>query len=681
MLMKAQQLRIRARKLLDIPSEQLWDFLTGSFTLIFDDNEEVETNWRETVYSSYAWDFHRQYPNTPLLKKHHVRTILGKKRLGSGTHLDLLGNCMWSVYETYRSTVTRDVLAAKIYELTNKIYNEMSHRCEEYVASMDILDWLEVLDHPKIMAMKEAVAPAIHKSPDEGARMIKEAYAVIDDVLGNGIDLPRNPVSLALRSKLVNANQVQQSIGPRGYLTDINSNQFRYPIIPGYVEGIRTLYDSVIESRSAAKALQFSKSPLQEAEYFSRRLQLMCQTVRHLHQDCDCGTREYLRWQVRGVEFSDEGDVSFAGDLPLLVGKYYLDDESGKLKAITGHETHLIGKSIKLRSVLHCAHPDPYGICSTCFGELSLSVLDNRTNIGHMCCTSMAQKSSQSVLSVKHLDSSAAVEPISLTPEEKKLFRISNDGMSYILADRLKGKSVKLVIPAMYAPNITDVMANHNVDDLNIRQVSEMREVGVIVKDGNVEYPVERVKTFQNRRLASMTYVMLRHIRKVGWDFNANNDYVIDMTGWDWNEPVMTLPLIHFNMSDHSKDIASMLESSKKQMEERDKMAASVDAFCVELYNLVNDKLTVNLAVIEVVLYGAMIISAEKDDYRLPKPWTDRGLGVMDMTMDRRSLSATMAYEGHYDVFISPESYTKKNRPDHPMDAILLPQEVLGTGV
>jgi hypothetical protein len=62
----------------------------------------------------------------------------------------------------------------------------------------------------------------------------------------------------------------------------------------------------------------------------------------------------------------------------------------------------------------------------------------------------------------------------------------------------------------------------------------------------------------------------------------------------------------------------------------------------------------------------------------LPKPWTDRGLGVMDMTMDRRSLSATMAYEGHYDVFISPESYTKKNRADHPMDALICPNEVLG---
>lgn len=675
-------MKIRARKLLAISTDELWETLTGRFTLIFDDGQELETNWRRTVISSYAWEFHRQYPNTPLLKHHHIEAVLGSKRYGAGTPLDLLGNCMWSVYEVYGDNVGRDKLAERIYQLNNQIYNEMSYRCEEYVGSMDILDWMEVLDHPKIIAMKEKVKDAVNKTPDEGGRMIKEAYGVIDDVLGNGKDLPFNTVSRALRSKLVNANQVQQSIGPRGYLTDIDSDQFRYPIIPGYVEGIRSLYDSVIESRSAAKALQFSKSPLQEAEYFSRRLQLMCQTVRNLHQNCDCGTTETLRWQVRGKEVNEEGDETFAGDLALLVGKYYIDEKTGGLRVIRGDKAdqeNLIGKSIRLRSVIHCAHPDPYGVCATCFGELSLSVLDDRTNLGHMCCTSMTQKSSQSVLSVKHLDSSAAVEPASLTPDEKRLFKISPDGMSYLLADRLKGKSVQLIIPAMFAPNITDVLANHSIDDLNIRQVSEMREIAVKVKEGNVEYDPERVNTSKDRRLASLTYSMLRHIRKVRWDFNANNDYVIDMTGWDWNEPVMTLPLIHFNMSDHSKDIASMLESSKKQMEERDQKV-SPDAFLVELYNLVNDKLTVNLAVLEVVLYGAMIISAEHDDYRLPKPWTDRGLGVMDMTMDRRSLSATMAYEGHYDVFISPESYTKKNRPDHPMDALICPVEVLGLG-
>ena len=49
--------RIRARKLLAFEPEQLWDHLIGEFTLIFDDGEELHTNYRETIYSAYYWLF------------------------------------------------------------------------------------------------------------------------------------------------------------------------------------------------------------------------------------------------------------------------------------------------------------------------------------------------------------------------------------------------------------------------------------------------------------------------------------------------------------------------------------------------------------------------------------------------------------------------------------------------
>ena len=59
---------IHARKLLGFTTSQLWDVLTGEFQLQFDDGEVIQTNDKETLYSSYVWDFHRLYPNTPLLK-------------------------------------------------------------------------------------------------------------------------------------------------------------------------------------------------------------------------------------------------------------------------------------------------------------------------------------------------------------------------------------------------------------------------------------------------------------------------------------------------------------------------------------------------------------------------------------------------------------------------------------
>ena len=119
-----------------------------------------------------------------------------------------------------------------------------------------------------------------------------------------------------------------------------------------------------------------------------------------------------------------------------------------------------------------------------------------------------------------------------------------------------------------------------------------------------------------------------------------------------------------------------MLESSVDKLQERDAIA-SPDAALIELFDLVNSKLSVNLAVLEVVLYASMIVSAERGDYSLPKPWTERSLGVMQKSMAHRSLSAAMAFENHREVIVSPVSYVDTNRPDHIFDMLLDPAEVL----
>ena len=118
-----------------------------------------------------------------------------------------------------------------------------------------------------------------------------------------------------------------------------------------------------------------------------------------------------------------------------------------------------------------------------------------------------------------------------------------------------------------------------------------------------------------------------------------------------------------------------MLESSVREMHIRDK-EIKPDAFLVDFSDHVNSKLNVPIAPLEVVVYAAMIISAERGDYNLPKPWTDSGLGVMKMTMLHRSLSSQMAYEDHYDVITSPTSYLVTERPNHPMDYLITPEQM-----
>ena len=656
-----------ASEIAKLSNDFLWQNLRGEFTLIFSDGE-IETNYKETIYSAYGWRiFHLAYPNTPFLKKHHVKTIIKNGRLGGKTHLDLLGSMMWDTFAVYQTEghSVRDELSRLIYVATNEMYNDLSIRLEEHVLSLDIIDFLEIIDH-------EDASDVLNKI-EYTAKYISDSYATLTNLLYDPTKLINNPIAKAVKAGLVNKNQVLQCIGPVGFRTDIDSVIFPVPVVRGFVQGLRLLHDSLVESRSAAKSLYFSKDPLQDAEYFSRRLQLLCQIVENLHHT-DCGSTDYLLWHVK-PSIDDNGGLNYSGDLKHLVGKYYVDEETSSLKAIKVTDSHLYGKTIRLRSVIAgCNHPDPHGVCSVCFGELSLSVPEN-TNLGHMCSTSMTQKTSQSVLSVKHLDASSAVEGIVLNNEAKRFLETSADQESYLFKANLENTDTKLVFNSSRAIGLTDINLVENIEDLFITRVSEIDQIGIMCAvEGLVN--VTEINVNINDRYASLTHDFLKHIKTKGWFVDEKNNYIIELGGWDFSKPIMTLPQKHYNMSIHSAGIATLIESKVDDTIERAK-ACSPAATIVELFDLVNNKLDINLAVLEIILYSAMIVSPEKNDYRLPKPWTEKGLGVASVIIPKRSLSAAFAYEYHRNTIVNPSSFFNEHRASHIMDAFVCPQEVV----
>lgn len=120
-----------------------------------------------------------------------------------------------------------------------------------------------------------------------------------------------------------------------------------------------------------------------------------------------------------------------------------------------------------------------------------------------------------------------------------------------------------------------------------------------------------------------------------------------------------------------SKEIAEMLESTVKQLTYRDSVV-SPQAMLIEFHDLVNRRLSVNLAILEVVLYGSMVVSAANGDYSLPKPWTTAGVGVMRLILQNRSSAPEMAYERHKDAITAPSNYINDNKMDHPFDSLIV---------
>jgi hypothetical protein len=118
-----------------------------------------------------------------------------------------------------------------------------------------------------------------------------------------------------------------------------------------------------------------------------------------------------------------------------------------------------------------------------------------------------------------------------------------------------------------------------------------------------------------------------------------------------------------------------MLEATMKDMDHRSNVV-SPQSVLVDFHDLVNQRLSINLSILEIILYSSMIISADNEDYGLPKPWTDSGLGVKVMLLTKRSLSATMCYERHKEAITDPSNYTNTNRVSHLMDQVLLPDQL-----
>jgi hypothetical protein len=64
------------------------------------------------------------------------------------------------------------------------------------------------------------------------------------------------------------------------------------------------------------------------------------------------------------------------------------------------------------------------------------------------------------------------------------------------------------------------------------------------------------------------------------------------------------------------------------------------------------------------------------NNYSLPKVGTEFGIGVMSQLLTKRSLSVTMGYEGHRDIFTNPSSYVLTNRMDHIYDGVIMPSRM-----
>lgn len=649
----------KARDLLKLSYAELWAMPSEWHKIIFDDGSHIIAKDRLTKLSVIYWNPFKYY-DAPILAKYHLGA--DELRITSKRLQEILNLVLWGIHKWSNETVDTEVLSKLIMETQNLFYNQVISTIDAYETTLDLEDLYEVYMHPEIRRANANIEPTTH-----GIEQVtyKEILAVVKDPT----QLKGNVIIEGLRSGTQKTDGFLQAFGPRGFPTDINSDIFPEPVTKGYVEGIWTLYDNMIESRSGTKALLYNKELLRATEYFNRMMQLIAQYVSRLHEG-DCGGH-LLDFPI------------MQSNLKSMHGTYYLNESTGALDWLKGTETHFIGKVIKIRNTLGCIHPDPQGICSTCYGRVSLSI-PKKANIGQIAAVVMGDKITSAVLSTKHTDATSAVEQYQIGGVEAKYLKEGKLKETLYLKASVIKDGYKLFIRRNEAQNLADILMISDISEYPIENASELVKIGFVKEvDGESIGDILTVSLYN--RKASLSTSFLKYIKQTRWEIDAKDNIVIDLSGFDVNKPFLTLPNKHVNMYEVMKRIQSFLHSGT----DSDGIRISsnsvgyvgktylrnykdpVEALAVTI-TLLNEKFHINATHCSILVYAMMCRIQPYRDYRLPKPGISGGFEKYNNLIMHRSLAGAMSFEKQHVPLNKPTSFLYKHRNDHPYDLALL---------
>lgn len=643
------------------------DFLTEypkRFVIEFDNGVKLEVSRKRTYVSAFYWRVFRDFPDSIVHEDCHIDSILGTKKLQSSTHAKVASNVFKAVVRkrVFVKPEEREIIQHHLQRATNDLYNGLRWHSGRHLQSIGLIDCLKLMYHPVIW---EAV-----KNCPETPRGVEQVYKTIQKVIETDPDIQNNDMVKAVRAGAVKFNQVCQSIGVRGFPKEVNGRIYRTLARSNYLFGMVNLYEFAADSRGSAEHLSATESPLQDSEYFSRRLQLQTCILERVAYE-DCGTTQTIPFFVRPAGKIEETGEDRQCDLKFLVGKMYICPKTGELKMLDGSEKHLIGTTIQLRSVLTCEHADPHAVCQVCFGALSNNH-SRWANVGVVASTTVVSKISQKTLSTKHHISSGQGSGIVFDNMIRLYFTRGPKNTDYVLRKELAGQSIQFVVSRDSALGLVDVMNSESIDTFNPERITGITEVRFIAHDkktGNIDS--NTVKLEQGKRVASMSMKMLEYVRENGYSTDERNNFVIDLKDWDYDNVAFTLPDIQVSFSAHGSAIAELIESKFEHLAERSSDDAPLRVL-LQFFDMVTPKLPdVNIATLECIVYGLQ--QASVGNYSMARGSSKPIMGIGKDLIWNRSLGTAMAYQEWNSLFLNPRTYQTRNKPSTMMDVFIDP--------
>ncbi len=651
---------LNAREILTISLDDIWKLEKGVYEVQFDDGQTLFMYHSHVQYNRILWEFHKDFPDSQILPGH---AFIGTE-YGPTTHLQILGNIIWDTFDIYMAKgmmLDMDYVSLRGYQLTNLLYNTLTFRLEAYVSSSSLLDYIAIYRDPRVSEHVDKVRNDPFPTPSK----IESCSSLVANEVKKPDFQPWNPIVRVVRSGNTKVESIIQSTVMRGMPTDIDSRLFKKPIINGYLYGLDKLEDQMMDSRTSAKALSYAKKPMQDSEYLNRKLQLLAASISNLHRNVDCGSKRYFETILPTEKHLND-----------YRGKYYLDEVHGVEKEIMPWDSHLIGKPIKLRRVFSCNVNDRYGVCVKCFGTLGYSI-PTGTNIGHQCAINLQSPVGQLLLSAKHFTANGTADNFVFSDVEKKYLFIPQGKMnSFYVNPRLNDYTYKIRFYEKESEGIASLRNTTSFKGITPTRYSSLTAIKFIIFDES-DNPIDmmdvNLTTPSQSRVSSFTIEALEYIIASGWKNFEDGTVEVDMSNWNEDKPLLLMPMKQFSTPEFMNSIEKFIRGdvgNVKPMIKYDTIEEGIAAF----HDLISDKLSINIANLEIIMLSCMI--TEDTDFRPPLDKMNGKLAKYSDIMFNRSLAPYMAYQTQSKAFRSEKSFIYKKRPPHPLDKLLLPGDV-----
>lgn len=653
----------KARELLDLDFDEINQLPDGPMSIEFADGI-LDTHWRHTLFSWHIWQVLKDFPHVQLVSDLHIHVHTDKNGgyLTPSMSVDILSLITEMLHDQSPDGYDRGVRDKAIYQCSGDLYNFLVTNLTRYTTSSNIEDYLELYMHDVVTKARNDVLP------NQGS--IDTNYKKITDAILHSPDLSNNNVAIPARCQCVNIDPINQIIFLRGFMSDICSTVFRYPNMTGYFEGITGLEDSMKESRGAAKAMAWTDKPLKTSEYLNRKLQLAAGSVIDLIPG-DCKSDQFLEMLV---------DDKILGGIHR---HYYKERPDGPLLRADKKDKSLIGKTILKRSPTMCRHRGDGASCYTCLGDISFSITEG-ASLGHTSVVEFVARGSQLIMSVKHYDGSSVVFAFEVNQLEKAFLRNGETDDVIRLNPTMSKFKPKLLLPIgktkddTGAQGIIGLPANTDKDLLHIFRLTRIVDMEVlIVKPDTGYHEIHKITPSMNARLGSLSKEFVGHILETGYELTDNDKMVVDLEKWDYDLPLVKLPMRHLSTLDFLNGCESFIRSPSPSATRKDGYNgprlteyADVSRAVVDLFNHVNEKMNIGMHHLEVIALTMMAPGDDKMDCNLPDYEQPVRFEKFDTIMSNRSFTGVAAYKGGSQYMRSNRSFLNSKRQRHLLDTL-----------